>query len=181
MRTEMGQRVRGQLGWAQHVLVPDHPTAATTLTSWFLHLPSQAPYEAWDTFLLSVVTLADVDGFPRPYRRYPQAEYELMVVSLDPENRPQVAYASTWTKMLPPSYTRQFDGVTRDQAIDMGRALALGCVHGQVAAETRVYVETPGGGAGRMMHVQILLQVWDQAVDKILEPHRTGGLHHRIN
>ena len=158
---------------------PDHPNAITTVACWFLHLPNQGL--GWDKFMLAVVTLADLPSRPPAKKRYPKAEYELLVAALDPKLDPRRDDIETWRVMYPLNVVEQFHGVTPVQAGVVARSCAAGCVTGRLMAETQMYYEPSDGSAPRMMVIKQLADLWTSAVAAAVDHERTGGLHARIN
>jgi hypothetical protein len=80
---------KGPYGRAASVPLPDVPDAAESLCTWLLTAPKYHP--VWTQYLMPVVRLRDIDGFPPPKRQFPGATHELIVVALDPEHGPYTA------------------------------------------------------------------------------------------
>lgn len=174
--------LEGPFGCAELIPTPpDHPNAETAVATWFMFLPEQGI--AWDRFLLGVVSLQDVPGRPPPFKRYPRAEYEMLVVALAADLDPKPHDMESWQPMEPHNFAGQFHGVTREQAATIARAMAYGCVTGRLMAETQVYVAPAPGeeGDGKMMVVKHLVDQWTLSLARTVEHERTGGLHARIN
>ena len=73
---------RGPLGTAELVEVDQQlDGAATTVGTWLL---TGAWHPVWPQFILSAVTLTDVEGAPPAVLHFPGATHELMVVALNP-------------------------------------------------------------------------------------------------
>lgn len=77
---------KGPCGRAVSVPLPDVPEAAESLCTWLLTAPRYHPL--WTQYLLPVVRLRDIDGFPPPTRKFDGATHELLVVALNPEHGP---------------------------------------------------------------------------------------------
>lgn len=97
---------------------------ATALVSWICRCPGD--HLLWNTWLIALVHLRDVDGIPPAHKQYAQAEYEVMFVSLvsgesatleppagqgpyveiDPDD------PKTWRDLQPVDLAHQFHGVT---------------------------------------------------------------------
>jgi hypothetical protein len=80
---------KGPYGHAVLVPLPDVPQAAESLCTWLLTAPQAHPL--WSQYLLPVVRLRDIEGFPPPKRKFPGATHELIVVALNPEHGPYTA------------------------------------------------------------------------------------------
>lgn len=104
------------------------------------------PYHPlWSWWYVGVVSLADRPGTPPARRRYPEAEYELMILSLNPsptDGRPAVpdidgleaggdAMRCLPGFLTPPDVVFQFDGVTDDQAAGLAEIAVDVIVGGQ--------------------------------------------------
>lgn len=163
----MTRRLTGPYGWAQ--LATAH--LPCEVASWFLHLPNQAPGHAWDSYLLGLVTLADVEGAPPPERRYPDAEYEILVVGLHPDAAPVPDNPATWHPMTPVEYAGQWHGTSTEDACAIAEGFALACVQGTLPACSSILHE------GRMRTIQNIVDLWDAALASTVEHFRTGGLH----
>lgn len=179
-RAKDGSYLEGPFGWARLCPPPpEHPNAATTVASWFMHLPGQGI--GWDQYMLAVISLEDVPGRPPPVKRYPQAEYELLVAALNPERNPHPGDVETWQVMDPVNVVEQFHGINREQAARVAQACAAGCVAGRLMAETQMYVQPVDGSEPKMMTIQRFADGWKIAVLRCVEHERTGGLHERVN
>jgi hypothetical protein len=80
---------KGPYGTAEAVPLPDVPEAAESLCTWLLTAPHAHP--AWSQYLMPVVRLRDLPGFPPPQRQFPGATHELIVIALNPEHGPFTA------------------------------------------------------------------------------------------
>lgn len=132
-----------------------HPT---TLAAYLIHHPTAHP--VWDTWLLSVLTLADTPGYPPANRQYPEAEFELLVMALDPEKpAPDIHSANPKIMPLQPiDICEHFHGVTEEQAKEIA-TLAIGAI-----------VD------GSLSPDQDFGAAWKQTMKNTLDHYR-GGLH----
>lgn len=77
----------GPRGQAQRLAInPEHSGAATTVSWWLL---TGTWHPLWAQFVLSVVRLTDIPGFPPATLAFPSATHELVVVALNPGNPPR--------------------------------------------------------------------------------------------
>jgi hypothetical protein len=176
-RVELGERFEGPYGTAQHATVPDHPATSTTVATWFMDLPNQAPGDAWRNYLLTVVSLDVVPGMPPPRLRYPEAEYELLVAALAPDAGPHADDVETWALMEPVNLVEQFHGVSRQQATRIARTLAQACTKGILLAETKAFVELFDGSLPRMMLIGQIVAAWQRTLAQLVEHELTDGVH----
>lgn len=188
MTAAVGQRLEGAAGWAQQVESPP-ARDQITVTSWFMHMPNQAPSElnsivstrggqttmrlpdqlalpgkaAWEEFLMTVTSLAPFEGVPEARLEYPGAQYAVLVAALTPERGPVPEDPATWLPMVPVNVEVQFDGLDWGQARQLGAQLAKLCVAGTLLVETQTYVQ-PAQGPPKMMYIELLLGWWKEAV-----------------
>lgn len=112
----------------------------STLVAWFLCVPSAHPFWSW--YSISVIHLRDMEGVKPAIRQYPEAEYELIVIALDPgpDRNNHVEYdpdGSEPTKLLmPPNHVIQFHGLSDEQAAELGDRLAMAVCRGLLNPDT---------------------------------------------
>jgi hypothetical protein len=58
-----------------------------TLVVYLVKMSGAHPF--WDHWIVTVVHLRDIDGAPPANLQYPEAEYELLIVALNPEASPE--------------------------------------------------------------------------------------------
>lgn len=128
----MKERIKkwsGRLGTADLYEI-EHPTA---LVTWFMHIPGAHIW--WQHYQLSVVHLRDIPGEQTAKKQYPEAQYELLIIALDPHKNPVPDDPKTWHHLLPANVSVQFHGVTDAQAIDIGDKAVVCCIDGQLFVE----------------------------------------------
>lgn len=129
------------------------------------------PYHPlWNWWYVSVISLAPVEGAPPAHKWYPEAEYEFMILALNPEGRdgqganypPDVdRFEAEGAGALPGYLTpadviMQFHGVTPEQAVEIGESAARAIAHGvSCDSDNR--------------------QWWNQAIANSVEHIRLGG------
>lgn len=123
---------------------------------WFLIVPEAHPL--WSHYLLSIVSLDQKEGYKEPYKSYPEAEYELVVLPLDREHNPIANEPDSWCFLTPVNLAIQFHGVTREQAAELASNLALDCVIGTLSVEVQ-------GLYG-------MRELWNQIVEARLQKYR---------
>lgn len=102
------------------------------------------PYHPiWSWWYIGLIHLGDVPGAPPPNKQYPEAEYEIMCLSLNPDpkdNRPKIPNLEKLEAgniknglpgfLTPADWVVQFDGITPEQAMMVGdsvaRAISMG-------------------------------------------------------
>lgn len=175
----LGKRHDGGFGWAQEFFLAGDAKAEVQVSSWFMCLPGQGIN--YDKFILSMISLKDCPGLPPAHRRYAAAEFELIVVALNPEGNPDVKDPGSWWHMAPLNVEHQFHGVDRAQAARMADRLALACTEGRLLAETQAYVQFTDGRDAKMMFIREAVQAWEAAIGQMIEHDQTGGLHASAN
>lgn len=89
--------------------------APATLAAFLVHCPWAHPFWSW--YLVSVITLENIPNMKPAVRTYSRAEFEFIVMALNPERPdPDPDNAETFFYLLPPNYVHQFHGVTKEQA-----------------------------------------------------------------
>lgn len=101
---------------------PDHDAS---VGAWFVNGPFHV---AWQWWMLGCVDLFPIEGAPPAHKQYPQAEYEILIFSLDPAKSPpplEKAEAGNLTDgwgggegifLTPADLVFQFHGVSREEA-----------------------------------------------------------------
>ncbi|WP_104992749.1 hypothetical protein [Deinococcus sp. NW-56] len=115
-------------------LFPEGLPQAHQLAAWFLDLPPAHPF--WPRYLLSVVSLAPVPGLRPATLLYPEAEYELSVLALNPDRNPVAGDPDTWQHLLPVNVVFQFHGTGDEGARQLARRAAEWVVDGRLWVET---------------------------------------------
>lgn len=70
----------GPHGTAVRIPVQDHPT---TVSAWIVNAPYAHPF--WKQYSVTVVRLADVEGYPPANKQFADVTHELMIVALNPD------------------------------------------------------------------------------------------------
>lgn len=114
--------IRGPYGEAWDLdLVPkpgDPPDVLGSLRGFLVRAPKRHPL--WEHWIVCVVHLRPIPGQSRPaVKHYPEAEYEMLILALNPEKAPHDP--DGWREkgfawMTPPDVVEQFHGVTDSQA-----------------------------------------------------------------
>lgn len=86
----------------------DDPRLSVHVGSWLLHAP--ASHSWWPWYLMTGLALRDTPGVPRAHRQFEGAEYELLVLALDPGEPiplPVEAMVGKWASLSPPDQVHQ--------------------------------------------------------------------------
>lgn len=80
----------------------------------------------WSWWMVAVIHLREIPGTRPPHKHYPEAEYEFMIVSIDPETvpDPDQPFPQDIRYLSPPDVVKQFHGVTDEQAAEICESAA---------------------------------------------------------
>ena len=136
MRSRILATATGPMGTASKVEpeVFANLDQTATLGAWFIDSPASSPF--WSCYLLALVHLRPIEGARPPQLQYPGAEYELLLVALNPDAKPVADDVETWAYMSPPNVCVQFDSVTDAQAIELLGVIAQACLDGFLPLES---------------------------------------------
>jgi len=141
---------------------PETKGIGAYVVQWVIRLnPPEHP--AWDSYLLSIVSLAHVEGLPDPHKDFPEAEYELSLFALSSESRIDPRDMRGALILYPANLTVQFGGCTHEHCQELASLLAKALADGFLPAEAGDYGERG-------------LEVWRGSLLQTLEHLVTG--HH---
>lgn len=152
------------------------------VVQWLIH-GSPAQFLGWDWWLVGVIHLRDIPGVPPAFRKYPDAQYEFAIRSLDARGPEGIQVDSLYPfarKVLQPdTYVRQFDlGHVRTLAErdalarELGRKCMLAICDGILPPELHTVVD------GKLYEIADARANWDSSIDKTIEHFLTGGHMH---
>jgi hypothetical protein len=89
----------------------------------------------WSWWMVSVVHLRDLPGMTPAKKHYPEAEYEFLIVSIDPQTRPDPdrPFPQNVKYLTPVDVCEQFHGVTDDQAAEICTAAIRAITRGSAS------------------------------------------------
>jgi hypothetical protein len=122
----------GTQAWRSR-LQSDAPEHQAHLAGWVINGPFH-PF--WSYWVLGVVSLAEMPGVAPPNKVYPEAEYEIMIVSCDPEHPTPDPDEAGWVTLSPADLVYQFDGVTDEQAIEIAELMVRQIVAGEMSPDS---------------------------------------------
>lgn len=109
-------------------------TNPITLANWLAYCPGL--HGVWKYWLVSLVSLRDHPELPPAKRAYPEAQYELMVLALDPRCRPDPDRVHSLAPMLSPDQIEQFHCRSELEAIRFCEHLVRLIVSGHLPPDT---------------------------------------------
>lgn len=105
----------GAYGKAWRSRVELLPAEKASLATWIVERPGAHP--AWSNWLVGLCHLRPMDGVQPAVKRYPEAEFELLVMALDPGFPLDVDDAATFHTMTPFDLVFQFHGLSDGEAV----------------------------------------------------------------
>lgn len=98
--------------WQSRFPDPLPPESAASVASWVVSGPF---HPAWSYWMIGAVDLRERPGVPPAVKKYPEAEFEILIASLDPrEGEPDPDGKGTLAWMTPLDLVFQCDGVTAE-------------------------------------------------------------------
>lgn len=93
----------------------DPPDWQGALAQWLIYQPGVNAF--WSYWRMDLIHLRPIEGVRPAHKHYPEAEYEMIFVALDPDSTPNPAYPDTCARFLdPPDLVYQFHGLNDVQA-----------------------------------------------------------------
>jgi hypothetical protein len=109
------------------------PAQTASIAGWLVNVRGAHPM--WEWWMVSVVHLRPIEGAPPAQKKYPTAEYEFMIFSINPEKCPEPDPAKAddgYPHLVPIDVVEQFHGVSDKQAAriceDAVRAIVRGLI-----------------------------------------------------
>jgi hypothetical protein len=145
------------------------PAHEASIAAWLVNGPF---HPLWSWWMVAVISLRDIPGVPPAHRQYPEAEYEFLVMSIDPDvgvpDLEAIERGDDWAvvkdgerhKFLSPA-----DAVVHFHGVDDVGALAVGeeCISAIVR--------------GAASPDSDWRSWWQAAIPSTVEHVRTGGQH----
>lgn len=156
-RSEIEPIAEGNSGKAWEIdAKPKKRDQNATIKAWLLNLPGSHPL--WSNYEVGVISLRDIPGVPPANKKYPEAEYELIMIALNPDYQPSPTDIESLVPLRPENYVSQFHGLTEDEAAKVGLWMVLDLVKGQLIAEPSGVIGARELWANRLNKAIFLLQ-----------------------
>lgn len=152
--------IRGRSATASRLapITVTRPAQARVLAEWLVHAPGQA--EFWSHYLVTVLSLAPIEGCPPAAIRVTGATHEIMLASLDEDASPRADNPSTLHVHQPSNVALQWIGTTDTEAVEVADTLVKAVCDGWILAEPAVYGDQ---------------SAWETALRGTLSYRRTGS------
>jgi hypothetical protein len=109
--------IHGPVGraWLLEKLVKTTPSHDACLASWLVNRPGVHPWSWW---LVSLIHLRELPNVKAPFKRYPEAEYEFLICTIDPQlcAKPDPDSSKGYPLLAPMDIVEQFHGVSDSDA-----------------------------------------------------------------
>ncbi len=127
--------VKGPYGraWFIETKRPEH---AACLGSWIVNVPGAHPY--WEHWLVALVHLREVPGVAPAKKKYPEAEFEFSIQSINPETCPEPdpdKAEEGYPLLQPVDVVEQFHGVSDRDARRIVDTCIEAMVHGRISPD----------------------------------------------
>jgi hypothetical protein len=114
--------------------VPEHQAC---LGSWLVRVPGAHPF--WEHWLVSIIHLRDIPGVRPAHKRYPEAEFEFGIYSINPERCPEPdpdqAVTPGYPLLEPPDVIEQFHGISDRDAFRVAEAGISAILNGRISPD----------------------------------------------
>lgn len=112
--------------------MPDHDAS---LSQWLLHVPWSHPI--WPWHILSIIHLRDLPGAEPAHKKYPDAEYELLIGAINPKKCPNPDPDSRegYPILSPLGVSEQFHGLKDAEIPAFGEALVKAIIAGAISPD----------------------------------------------
>lgn len=113
--------------------VPDHQAC---LGSWLLNMPGAHPF--WSYWLVTCVHLRDIPGVKPAHKKYPEAEFEFSIHSIDPERCPEPdpdKALEGFPLLSPVDVVEHFHGLSDRDALRVAEAGINAMCHGRISPD----------------------------------------------
>jgi hypothetical protein len=120
--------------WEVRLTSEERAACPAQLGDWVVHAPGVHPFWSW--WRVSLIHLRDIPGQPPAQRQYPEAEYELLSIALDPACVVDPDDVTTQKWLQPIDFSIQFYGLSDDSARYLLTLLIDGVVSGHLHPDT---------------------------------------------
>lgn len=135
---DKSSRIARAWEWTLPPEADDSPEEAaareSTVATWFVNGPFH-PHWAW--WVVLCIDLINRPGLPPPHLQYPGAEFEVLILSISPDWKPDVdAKPGQVPYLTPPDLTYQFDGIPREKAEEIVGLMVEAIVQGAISPDS---------------------------------------------
>ncbi len=117
--------------------IPDRPEKVLAISSWLINMPGAHAF--WSYWTLSIISLRDVPGVKPAVKRYPEAEYEFMIMAINPEKcplpDPDLMLTDGYPWLTPIDVVEQFHGISEMDCRRLAEGAIKAILSGQVSPD----------------------------------------------
>lgn len=120
-------------------LMPEKPAVKdheASISAWLINVPGAHPFWSW--WSVGMIHLRDIPGVPPANKRYPEAEYEFMIYTIDPNRCPHPdpdKAAEGYPHLIPFDVSEQFHGVSDQDAARICEGAVRAIVAGYISPD----------------------------------------------
>lgn len=115
-------------------LLKEDENRLATLAGWLVNCPKAHP--AWQWWVVGSCHLRDIEGLPTAKKRYPEAEFEFLIFTVDPVAHPEPDPEKPRYRALEPlDVVEQFHGVSDRDAARICAAAVRAIVNGLLSPD----------------------------------------------
>jgi hypothetical protein len=119
-------------GQAWELPIKEVPSAC--VGHWLINVPGAHPF--WEHWHVLVISLKDIPGVPPAKKRYPEAEFEFLIASINPEACPLPDPSEQHFPLLDPvDVVEQFHGVSERDALRVGQGAIQAIMNGRMSPD----------------------------------------------
>ena len=123
----------GTAAWRVDISNPMTAGQTATLSSWLVTGPF---HPAWNHWAISVIHLREIEGTKPANKQYPEAEYEFLIVSLNPDHQPDPDNPTeTFHYLTPIDVVEHFHGLNDVQAEELCELCVRAIVDGRASPD----------------------------------------------
>lgn len=113
----------------------DKPEKKAGLAQWLINVPGAHPH--WEYWYVAMISLADMEGVPPAHKKYPEAEFEFLIASINPEDCPAPSPDETghFPFLTPMDVVEQFHGVSARDAVRICEGAIQAIVNGRISPD----------------------------------------------
>lgn len=110
------------------------PDFEGTICGYLLHCTWSHPFWSW--YLISAIHLRPIPGVKDPHKSYPEAEYEITILSIDPDHNPDPdKFMDGYPWLMPIDLVHQFHGINDKQVEQLMQMMILEIVEGRASPD----------------------------------------------
>lgn len=133
---------------------PEGPGKEAGITCWLINVPGAHAF--WAYWTITVISLKDLPGVPPAKKQYPEAEYEFIIMAIDPERCPNpdpdriIVDGYPW--LTPLDVVEQFHGISEVDCRRLAEGAVQAILSGRISPDQDFRSAWKGLIAGTVQH-----------------------------